>query len=68
MTGKDREKVRLAKLTEQCNGNPAYLFSIQWCLDRRCKLLGLDAPIKAQINAQLGVGEPGFNPDKMTTE
>ena len=49
MTGKDREKVRLAKRTEQCNGNPAYLSSIQWCIDRRCKFLGLDAPIKLKL-------------------
>lgn len=67
-TGKDGEKVRLAKGTEQCNGNLAYLSSIQWCIDRCCKLLGLDAPIKAQINAQLGVGELEFKPEKMTTE
>lgn len=30
------------------SGNPAYLAGVQWCIDRRCKLLGLDAPTKQQ--------------------
>lgn len=67
-TGKDGDRVRVAKRSEQRNGNPAYLSGVQWCIDRRCKLLGLDAPIKAQINAQLDVGELEFNPEKMTNE
>jgi len=33
---------RVAKQT----GNPAYTNTVQWCIDRRCKLLGLDAPTK----------------------
>ena len=32
------------------SGNPAFLERVGWCIDRRCKLLGLDAPIKADIN------------------
>lgn len=28
------------------SGNPAFLDRISWCIDRRCKLLGLDAPVK----------------------
>lgn len=30
--------------TEERNGDPRYLQGVQWCIDRRCKLLGLDAP------------------------
>lgn len=29
-------------------GDPRFLQGVQWCIDRRCKLLGLDAPIKQQ--------------------
>jgi hypothetical protein len=25
-------------------GNPAYLRGVQWCIERRCKILGIDAP------------------------
>ncbi len=68
ITGKDGDRIKFAKRSEQRNGNPAYLSGVQWCIDRRCKLLGLDAPIKAQINAQLDVGELEFDPEKMSNE
>lgn len=29
-------------------GDPRFLQGVQWCIDRRCKLLGLDAPVKQQ--------------------
>ena len=25
-------------------GNPSFLVGVQWCIERRCKILGLDAP------------------------
>ena len=31
---------------EQMLGNPAYLSGVQWCISERCKLLGLNAPIR----------------------
>lgn len=31
---------------EQRNGDPRYLQGVQWCIDRRLKLLGADAPLK----------------------
>jgi hypothetical protein len=34
---------------ERRDGNPAYLAGIQWCIERRCKLLGLDAPTKNEV-------------------
>ena len=68
MTGKDGDRVKVAKRSEQRNGNPAYLSGVQWCIDRRCKLLGLDAPVKSQVNASLSISESDFDPEKMTTE
>jgi hypothetical protein len=32
--------------TEQRDGNPAFLAGVIACIDRRCKILGLDAPTK----------------------
>lgn len=32
--------------TEQRDGNPAFLAGVDRCIERRCKLLGLDAPVK----------------------
>jgi len=33
---------------EQRDGNPAFLQGVLSCIDRRCKLLGIDAPVKTQ--------------------
>lgn len=29
-------------------GDPRYLAGVQWCIERRCKILGIDAAIKSQ--------------------
>lgn len=35
-------------VTEGRDGNPAFLAGIERCIERRCKLLGLDAPVKLE--------------------
>lgn len=30
--------------TEDRNGDPRYLEGVRWCIERRCKILGVDAP------------------------
>jgi hypothetical protein len=42
-----RLKARISK--EQRDGNPTFLAGIQWCINARCSLLGLNAPV-AQEN------------------
>lgn len=37
--------------TEERLGDPRYLQGIQWCIEKRCEILGIDAP--TQINANL---------------
>jgi len=37
--------------TEMVNmGDPRYLTGIQWCIEQRCKLLGIGAPTKIDVN------------------
>ena len=45
------------------SGNPAFLTGVQWCINKRCQILGIDAPVKVaptnpegneQYNAGLG--------------
>ena len=45
---------KVVKRTEGQVGNPAYLAGVQWCIDRRCKLLGLDAPAKHELTGKDG--------------
>ena len=64
----DEHILNLALLhEEQRDGNPAFLQGVQWCIDRRCKLLALDpAPvIKVGDNREVHilVIEGGSNDD-----
>ena len=45
---------RATVTTERRDGNPAYLAGVQWCIERRCKLLGLDAPARAEVTGKDG--------------
>lgn len=33
-------------------GDPRFLSGIQWCIDKRCKILGLDAPQQVEVSWQ----------------
>ena len=37
----------------QRDGDAAWLAGVQWCIDRRCKLFGLDAPHKIDIEQDI---------------
>lgn len=39
-----RDEVSLER--EARDGDPRFLAGVQWCIERRCKLLGLDAPAR----------------------
>ena len=45
------------QLTEQTisvnerDGDPRFLTGVQWCIERRCKILGLDAPSKHDLTS-----------------
>jgi hypothetical protein len=41
---------KITKRKEGQSGNPAYLQGILTCIERRCKILGLDAPTRFNIN------------------
>lgn len=51
-SGKEKGKAKVTKASmekEQRDGNPAFLDGVLRCIDRRCKLLGLDAPEKKEL-------------------
>ena len=31
------------------NGDPRYLAGVQWCIEKRCKIIGIDAPEKHEV-------------------
>jgi len=52
VTGVKDGQGRVKKLTreEETTGDPRFLAGVQWCIERRCKLMGLDAPDKLQVS------------------
>lgn len=54
------------KVREGRDGNPAFLAGVERCIERRCKLLGLDAPTK--LAPTMPNGEPLFRQPLMTPD
>ena len=40
--------------TEGQVGNPAFLTGVQWCINKRCEILGLEAPKRSEITGKDG--------------
>lgn len=47
-------RIKKYKRVEGQSGNPAFLAGIQWCINKRCEIFGLDAPKKAEITGEDG--------------
>jgi hypothetical protein len=45
-TTAEGERLKAGIRKEEQYGDPRYLAGVQWCVDKRCQLLGLDAPRK----------------------
>src|SRR5262249_55939864 len=43
VTSGDGERTKAAVRKEEQHGDPRYLAGVQWCVEQRCKLLGLNA-------------------------
>jgi hypothetical protein len=42
-------KMETQKKREGQSGNPAFLRGIEWCINKRCEILGVNAPVKQEI-------------------
>jgi hypothetical protein len=40
---------------EDRNGDPRYLVGVQWCIDKRAAILGLNAPIKSELSGNVAM-------------
>lgn len=45
--------VEQSQKSEDRNGDPRYLQGVQWCIEQRCKILGVYAAIKQEITGAL---------------
>jgi AraC-like DNA-binding protein len=53
--GEEQGKVKTAAIERTVKGqagDPRFLQGVQWCIDRRCKILGIDAPEKHEFGGR----------------
>lgn len=50
-SGEDKPELSLQKKGQ--TGDPRFLQGVQWCIERRCKVLGIDAPEKREYSGRL---------------
>ena len=52
-TGNEKSPSRIekSKRVEGQAGDPRFLTGIQWCIERRCKILGIDAPSALDVTS-----------------
>ena len=64
------EKIRKTRRGQV--GDPRFLAGVQWCIERRCKIIGIDAPTKIDVNWQEEARRDGVDPvsifEKMVAE
>lgn len=59
---------KIVKTAKGQAGDPRFLTGLQWCINRRCKIFGFDAPIKTQeTNKQLNVNLDNLTTDELET-
>ena len=58
---KDKAGSELVIMSEERTGDPRYLDGIMKCIERRCRLLGLDAPKQTRIDANISEGSFEIN-------
>jgi hypothetical protein len=53
-TGGEGDRTKAAIRKEEQHGDPRYMASVQWCIEQRCKLLGLHAPTETRLTGKDG--------------
>jgi len=46
------KQVKQEMISKGQSGNPAFLRGVEWCINKRCDLLGLDAPKKSELSVE----------------
>jgi hypothetical protein len=60
----DKKSKEAVKITKGQAGDPRFLAGVQWCIERRCKILGLDAPEQKELRGALQIMYTGnVDPD-----
>ena len=58
------KRTKITKKKEMRDPNAVYLQGIERCIDKRMRILGLDAPKTVNVNWRKEAAEAGLDPDK----
>lgn len=61
-------KVRAKKVETERDADEKFMNIVQWCVEQRCKILGINAPQRYDINWRKQAEAAGYNPDEMVDE
>jgi hypothetical protein len=50
----EAERVKASIRKVEQTGDPRYLAGVQWCVEQRCKVLGLNAPVETRLSGADG--------------
>jgi len=59
----DKERKEATQTAKGQAGDPRFLQGVQWCIERRCKLLGIDAPQRHDVKHHISGGVRIFEYD-----
>jgi hypothetical protein len=52
-SGGESDRTKAVSRHEQRDGNPAFLAGIQWCIEQRCRILGIVAKPGTEVNVHI---------------
>lgn len=61
-------RVKTITKKERRDPNWSYLDGIQWCIDKRCQIFGLNAPTNVNINWRKQAEEAGLDPEAVVND
>ncbi len=65
--GSSEKPSRVVKTSKGQAGDPRFLAGVQWCIERRCKIIGVDAPTELKHSGSIrfdAVEVGGLDPNK----
>ena len=65
--GEKGKPEKVVKTSKGQAGDPRFLAGVQWCIERRCKIIGVDAPTEHKLSGTIrfdAVEIGGLNPNE----
>ena len=65
VTTGDKKRKEATKIAKGQAGDPRFLTGVQWCIEKRCKIMGIDAPLKIDPGTLIVEFKGNIKPDAL---